>query len=174
MVRWRYVYGTSTILRALAEGTAYTVQTNIIPNNTGRHLPHVRPGWQYSAPLGEGSPILVDGAKRDRAIWPGDMGISIPSCLLAFGSRLGWPAARNALETVLTHQHPDGQLIFAGPSTVSFKKASRSQTYHFWTLVACVDLWQWGGEQAQWIRQVSHSLRGSGGGPDDTAAVDRD
>lgn len=86
------------------------------------------------------------------------MGISIPSCLLAFGPKLGWPAVRNALETVFENQHEDGQLLFAGPSTMSFLKGSRSQTYHFWTLVACGDLWQWGGEQSEYIKQVSRPL----------------
>ena len=50
---------------------AYTVQTNIAPPNTGRYLPQIRPGWAYNATLGVDGPILLDGVKRDRAVWPG-------------------------------------------------------------------------------------------------------
>lgn len=50
---------------------AYTVQTNIAPQDTGRFLPQVKPGWAYNASLGVAAPVLVDGAKRDRAVWPG-------------------------------------------------------------------------------------------------------
>lgn len=46
---------------------AYTVQTNTVALNTGRHVPFVSsPGWENDATLGVAGPIIVDGAKRDR------------------------------------------------------------------------------------------------------------
>ena len=46
---------------------AYTVQTNVVPLNTGRQIPVVAsPGWANNATLGVAGPIIVDGAKRDR------------------------------------------------------------------------------------------------------------
>jgi hypothetical protein len=37
---------------------------------------------------------------------------------------------------------------------MSFKNGARSLTYHFWSLVASVDLFHWGGEQAEFIVEV--------------------
>lgn len=46
---------------------AYTVQTNVVPLDTGRQIPVVSsPGWANNASLGVAGPIIVDGAKRDR------------------------------------------------------------------------------------------------------------
>jgi hypothetical protein len=49
----------------------YTVQTNTVPLDTGRQIPVVASGWANNATLGVAGPIIVDGAKRDRAVWPG-------------------------------------------------------------------------------------------------------
>jgi hypothetical protein len=38
--------------------------------------------------LGLGDTIIVDGAKRDRAVWPGDMGIAITSAFVSLGARV--------------------------------------------------------------------------------------
>lgn len=50
---------------------AYTLQTNSVPVGTGRHIPQVKNTWQNDGVLGPGDTIIVDGAKRDRAVWPG-------------------------------------------------------------------------------------------------------
>ncbi|CAA7264018.1 unnamed protein product [Cyclocybe aegerita] len=51
---------------------AYTVQTNTVPLDTGRRVPFAPAGsWANDARLGVAGPIIVDGAKRDRAVWPG-------------------------------------------------------------------------------------------------------
>ena len=75
---------------------AYTLQTNAVPPSTGRRVPFVSqggldpdgwpaPGWANDGHLGVGDSILVDGAKRDRAVWPGDMGIAAPSIFVSTG-----------------------------------------------------------------------------------------
>jgi hypothetical protein len=44
---------------------AYTVQTDIIPNNQGRVKPPVASGWLNNASLGTfGSSVLVDGVSK--------------------------------------------------------------------------------------------------------------
>ncbi|KAG7097940.1 hypothetical protein E1B28_005251 [Marasmius oreades] len=118
---------------------AYTVQTNIALPDTGRFLPQVRPGWAYNASLGVVSTgaILVDGAKRDRAVWPGDLGISAPSSYIAFGPKYGYECVLNALETLFYFQNETtGTFPFAGPDTNSFRSGSKSDTYHSWSLIA--------------------------------------
>ena len=152
-------YGTPEVsaLTLPALNPAYTVQTNIAPNHTGRFLPHVKPGWNYSAPLAPPhlSPILVDGAKRDRAVWPGDLGVAIPSCLVAFGPQLGWPAVKNALETMMVYQFEDGMMPFAGPSTMSQRNGTRGLGYHFWCLIGFKLVWDWGREGQNLVKLVS-------------------
>ena len=120
------------MLNKLWYAGAYTVQTNVAPQNTGRFLPQVKPGWDYNASLGIGSgPFLVDGAKRDRAIWPGDVGISGTTAFLAFGAQ-GLEPLRNSLDTLFYFQNATGELPFAGPDTASFQSGSQSNTYHAW------------------------------------------
>ena len=41
----------------------------------GRRWPAPAVGWDNNATCGVGDVVLVDGAKRDRVIWPGDMGV---------------------------------------------------------------------------------------------------
>lgn len=131
---------------------AYTVQTNIAPQNTGRFLPQVKPGWDYNASLGVGDgPFLVDGAKRDRAIWPGDLGVSGTTAFLAFGPD-GLEAIRNALETVFYYQNSStGEFPFAGPDTASFRSNPfQSDTYHAWSLISMYNYAMFSGDQS-WL-----------------------
>jgi hypothetical protein len=129
----------SELLNRIWWAGAYTTQTNMVPANTGRWLPQVRPGWAYNNTIGVASPILVDGAKRDRAIWPGDMGICGPVAMKAFGG-FGRQAVLNALETLFYYQNATtGLLPFAGPATGSFRNGAKSNTYHAWALIAIYD-----------------------------------
>ncbi|KAL1593415.1 hypothetical protein SLS59_009295 [Nothophoma quercina] len=122
---------------------AYTVQTNIAPKDTGRWLPQVRPGWAYNNSIGITGPILVDGAKRDRAIWPGDLGIQGATAFLALGSD-GLESVHNALDTLFYYQNAtSGRFPFAGPATGSFRNGAQSDTYHAWALIAMYDYAIW-------------------------------
>lgn len=126
-------------LNRIWHAAAYTVQTNIASTNTGRYLPQVRPGWAYNNTLGITSPVLVDGAKRDRAIWPGDLGIIGPVAMLAYGA-YGREALANSLETLFYYQNAStGLLPFAGPATGSFRSGAQSDTYHAWGLISMYD-----------------------------------
>ncbi|KAF1849471.1 glycoside hydrolase family 78 protein [Cucurbitaria berberidis CBS 394.84] len=123
------------LVRAWYAG-AYTVQTNIAPRKTGRWLPQVRPGWAYNNSIGVGESILVDGAKRDRAVWPGDLGIQGVTAALALGAD-GLTSVKNALETLFYYQNSTtGRFPFAGPATGSFRSGAQSDTYHAWSLIA--------------------------------------
>ncbi|KAF9261341.1 Six-hairpin glycosidase [Marasmius fiardii PR-910] len=130
---------------------AYTVQTNIAPPDTGRFLPQIRPGWAYNSSLGVPGVVLLDGAKRDRAVWPGDLGISAPSSYLAFGPVYGYECVLNALETLFYYQNDtDGMFPFSGPDTNSFRGGSRSDVYHSWTLVAVEEYVFYSGDM-EWV-----------------------
>ena len=107
---------------------AYTIQTNAVPVNTGRQVPTLSSGWANDGLLSNGSQTIVDGAKRDRAVWPGDMAIAVPSAFYSVGDI---EFVRTALRTMYDHQNADGSLPEAGPPLLQ----QGSDTYHMWTLI---------------------------------------
>ncbi|KAL0932945.1 peptidase family m28 family [Colletotrichum truncatum] len=131
-----YTPDDDVLVRAWYAGV-FTAQTNIAPPNTSRWLPQVKDGWAYNATLGAEGPMLLDGAKRDRAVWPGDLGIAGTTAYLGLGD-VGLESVYYALETMFIYQNTTtGALPFAGPTTGSWRRGARSDTYHAWTLIAC-------------------------------------
>lgn len=118
-------------------GCAYTVQMCSISTSHGRQWPPPVTGWHNNASCGVGDVTLVDGAKRDRTIWPGDMGVSTAT---AFATTGDTDAARFSLETEYLHQSADGMLPYAGPPVGFYR--DRSDTYHLWALVGTFNLFE--------------------------------
>ncbi|KAF9040032.1 Six-hairpin glycosidase [Panaeolus papilionaceus] len=126
---------------------AYTVQTNTVPLNTGRQVPFASRGsWANNAKLGVAGPIIVDGAKRDRAVWPGDMGIAVPA---AFVSTNDLISTRNALDTMFAAISPNGELPESGPPL----SQKGSDTYHAWTLIGAHNYYRYTGD-LDWVRSI--------------------
>jgi hypothetical protein len=78
-----YFHSNDQLLNRIWYSGAYTIQTNCVPVNAGRAVPFVPVGWANDGDLGPGDTIIVDGAKRDRAVWPGGSYASIRIFLLA-------------------------------------------------------------------------------------------
>ncbi|RPD76861.1 Six-hairpin glycosidase [Lentinus tigrinus ALCF2SS1-7] len=127
---------------------AYTVQTNTVPVHTGRQIPMVRsPGWANNATLGVAGPIIVDGAKRDRAVWPGDMGIAVPTQFVSTNDLI---PTRNALSTMFAAINPrTGALPESGPPLSQLD----SDTYHAWTLIGTHNYYFYSGD-SEWLQTV--------------------
>ncbi|PCH42963.1 glycoside hydrolase family 78 protein [Wolfiporia cocos MD-104 SS10] len=127
---------------------AYTVQTDTVPLNTGREVPFVSsPGWLNNATLGVAGPIIVDGAKRDRAVWPGDMGIAVPTQFVSTNDLL---PTRNALSTMFAAQNAEtGALPESGPPL----SQQGSDTYHGWTLIGTYNYFLYSGDY-EWMENV--------------------
>ncbi|KAJ7242348.1 glycoside hydrolase family 78 protein [Mycena haematopus] len=120
---------------------AYTVQTNTIDSHQARQ--NVGSGWSNDASGGpvEG-PILVDGAKRDRNIWPGDCGISTHTELVALNDLL---PTKNSLTVMFTTQDPTtGALAYSGPPI----NAHGSDTYIAWSLIGTHNYYLYTGDLA--------------------------
>jgi hypothetical protein len=66
-----YFHSNDELLNRIWYSGAYTIQSNSVPVNAGRRVPFVIDGWANDGLLGPGDTIIVDGAKRDRAVWPG-------------------------------------------------------------------------------------------------------
>ena len=117
---------------------AYTVQLSTIDPQQARVWPPPTSGWDNSASAGLGSSILVDGAKRDRMVWGGDCGVSIPTAYVSTGDTL---SAANAVATLLLQcQHPDGIISMVGPPICNFFS---SDTYHLWALIGVCNVFQY-------------------------------
>ena len=123
-----YFYSSDDLLNRIWYAGAYTVQTNIIASNQGRAWPPPSSEWDNSAVVGVGNSVLVDGAKRDRTVWPGDLGISVPT---AYASMNELEATRNALSTMYSVQAANGEIPWSGPVF----NLKGSDTYHTWTLL---------------------------------------
>ncbi|KAM3079487.1 hypothetical protein ACMFMG_005911 [Clarireedia jacksonii] len=109
---------------------AYTLQTNAVPPNTGRQIPTVKIGWANNATMSPGDTVITDGAKRDRAVWPGDMGIAVPSTFVSVGDDLD--SVKNALQVMYNYQNNvTGAFPEAGPPLLQLG----SDTYHMWTMI---------------------------------------
>jgi hypothetical protein len=81
-----YFDSSDALLNRIWYAGAYTLQTNAVPPNSGRQYPLISTGWLNNASLGSnGSSIFVDGSKRDRACWAGDLAIAVPSVLVSTG-----------------------------------------------------------------------------------------
>jgi hypothetical protein len=125
---------------------AYTVQMDTIDPHQGRVWGPPASGWDNSATVGVGRSVLVDGAKRDRTAWPGDLGVSVPTDYAAFSDL---PTIRDSLTTLYDHQDPaTGALPYAGPA-VNFP-GPLSDTYHLWSLVATADYYLYSADKA-WL-----------------------
>jgi hypothetical protein len=153
-----YFHSSDPLLNKIWYAGAYTVQTNTIAPDTGRVWGPPPSGWDNGATVGVGDAVLVDGAKRDRTVWPGDLGVSVPTEFASLGDVT---PTRNALTTLYDHQQPSGELPFAGPE-VNFYG---SDTYHLWTLIGTANYVQYShdygwlaGEWSNYVRALSYSL----------------
>ncbi|CAL1697713.1 unnamed protein product [Somion occarium] len=102
---------------------------------------------QNDATVGVAGPIIVDGAKRDRAVWPGDMGVAVPTQFVSTNDLI---PARNALSTMFAEIDPrTGALPESGPPL----SQTGSDTYHAWTLIGTYNYYLYSGDIA-WIQNV--------------------
>jgi alpha-L-rhamnosidase-like protein len=139
-----YFYSNDETLNHIWYAGAYTFQTNVIGVDQGREWPAASANWDNAVTVGElGNTVLVDGAKRDRTVWPGDMGISAPT---GYVSLFETEAVKDSLQTLFNHQDSQGQLPFAGPEV----NYDGSDTYHMWTLIGAELYYLYSGDKA-WL-----------------------
>ncbi|KIW53328.1 hypothetical protein PV05_08912 [Exophiala xenobiotica] len=124
-----YFHSNDELLNRIWYAGAYTLQSNSVPTNTGRQVPMLAWGWANNATLSPGYSVIVDGAKRDRAVWPGDMGIAVPSAFVSTGDL---ESVRNALQVMYDYQNTTtGAFDESGPPL----SQKNSDTYHMWTMI---------------------------------------
>ncbi|KAL4760675.1 pectin lyase fold/virulence factor [Aspergillus foveolatus] len=123
-----YFHSSDPVLNKAWYAGAYTLQTNSVPRTTCRVSVSSAPGWNNNAVCGPGETLLLDGAKRDRWVWIGDMGVAVPSASVSTGDT---ESTKNALLAIWDNQTPSGLLPKAGPPYLR----ADSDTYHLWTII---------------------------------------
>ncbi|KAF1961374.1 Six-hairpin glycosidase [Byssothecium circinans] len=113
---------------------AYTNQLCSADPAYGNSLGIPGDDWYYNATIANCTSVLMDGAKRDRLVWPGDVIISAPSIFVSIGNL---DSIKNAIDSLFILQQPDGRLPWAGvPFTDIEAGVFRfSFTYHLYTLL---------------------------------------
>ena len=141
-----YFYSSDDLLNRIWYAGAHTVQTNVIASNQGRVWPPPSSEWDNSATVGVGTAVLVDGAKRDRTVWPGDLGIAVPTAYAALNEL---DATKNSLTTMFNSQASNGEIPWSGPPF----NLKGSDTYHTWTLLGTSLYYNYSGDRA-WLDSI--------------------
>jgi hypothetical protein len=96
-----YFHSSDSLLNRIWYAGAYTLQTNSVPTTTCRVSTGSSTGWNNNAICGPGETLLLDGAKRDRWVWIGDMGTAVPAVSVSTGDL---KSAKNALLSIWDNQ----------------------------------------------------------------------
>lgn len=131
-----YFLSNDDLLNRIWYAGAYTVQLDTIDPHQGHVWPSPTVGWENDAVISEGTSVLVDGAKRDRNVWPGDLGISQPTAFVSTGDTA---STRAVLDILFNEQDSQGGLPYCGPP---MNCGTASDTYHLWTLIASADYYR--------------------------------
>lgn len=87
--------------------------------------------WYNNYTITNGTSASIDGARRDRLVWPDDIAVSLPSI---FVSTNDMSSVKNSLDSLLVLQRADGMFSYAG---VPFgpQQNKTSFTYHLYTMI---------------------------------------
>jgi len=115
--------------------------------------------WYNNYTITNGTSTLVDGAKRDRLVWAGDMAIAVPGIVVSYNDLI---SVQNALNSLFAIQNTTtGQLPYAGRPFFYVYSA----TYHLYTLIGVADYYLYGNDFAyleslwnQWKLAMNYSL----------------
>ena len=133
-----YFESSSADLNQMYYAGAYTEQTDMQPAGVN----------------GAAQPSVLDGAKRDRAIWSGDLGIEGQGIADTLGSN-GDNYVKQSLLTLITSSPPGGGL----DADTLFRTGPYSNSYSSWTLDAATEYYRNTGDTA-FAEQVLPRLEG--------------
>ncbi|MCL8026913.1 alpha-L-rhamnosidase C-terminal domain-containing protein [Nocardioides bruguierae] len=117
-----YFLSSSRKLNKIWYSGAYTLQTSMQPAGKGAHPETV--------------PVVLDGAKRDRALWAGDLAIEGPGILATLGSNGQEYVRQTLLKFLRTTSAGAG---INGQNARSGAMEPYSNSYSHWAAIAAVD-----------------------------------
>ena len=151
-----YFHSNDDSLNRVWYAGAYTNQLCTIDSKAGDSLVHLGKvnstqtitgatiTWYNNYTVANGSTVLVDGAKRDRLVWPGDIAISGPS---TFVSTNDMDSIENGLNSLLLLQNSSGAMPYAGTPFAELGLGF-SFTYHLYSLIDIYDYYLYTGNTA--------------------------
>ena len=146
---------------------AYTNQMNTIDPKTGEAnfgglTAEGTYTWSLNTTVCEGDACVVDGAKRDRLVWPGDLVIQTQTMSV---STYEMTPLRQSLESLFYQQKDDGMLPYLGWDFQGRKHGYVSFTYHLHNLISLSHYVRYSGDEEylsdKWpnfVRAVEWSL----------------
>lgn len=158
--------------------SAYTDQLCTIPSDKGNSLvnilatdPDIPTWWYANSTLTNGSAALVDGAKRDKLIWPGDYSISLPGVFLSTNDQ---ETLKLSMQQLFADQNSStGQLPYAArpiyisppdPAVIDISNVY-SYTYHMYNLLGMNNYYTYSGDidflklnWNRWVKGLNLSL----------------
>ncbi|KAH9825515.1 Six-hairpin glycosidase, partial [Teratosphaeria destructans] len=156
-----YFHSDNEKLNRVWYASAYTNQLCTIPSTSGNSLVDLTATndtvityWWSNSTLTNGSSALVDGAKRDKLIWPGDFSISLPGVFLSTNDQ---ETLKLSVAQLFAQQNAStGQLHYVAlpihedpPSSFSEQvKDVYSFTYHLYNLLALNNYYIYSGDLA--------------------------
>jgi Bacterial alpha-L-rhamnosidase 6 hairpin glycosidase domain/Bacterial alpha-L-rhamnosidase C-terminal domain len=114
---------------------AYTLQVATIDPKQGAET-----GTEV---IGVGERVIVDGAKRDRLIWNGDLAVA---GRIAYATTFDLPAVRDSLRSIAIHQDANGYLTACSPVGRAIELCPELLEYHFWWLIALGEYYLYSGD----------------------------
>ncbi|KAF2099876.1 alpha-L-rhamnosidase [Rhizodiscina lignyota] len=153
-----YFHCDDELLNRIWYAGAYTLNLDTIDPKNGDALIAVfnnTPGvqvpigtWYYNYTITNGTSALVDGAKRDTLVWPGDMAIAVPSTVVSTYDMI---TVRNDLDSLFALQNTTtGRLPYAGRG---FPVDQQSWTYHMYSLLGAANYFIYTGD-SQWLSSM--------------------
>src|ERR1043165_2177633 len=91
-------------------------------------------------------PVIFDGAKRDRAIWSGDLLVTNPVALLSIGSN-SVPSIKGSIDSIMNLQASSGRLT----SAVGFRGCGAfdyAMTYSAYSAIIAIQYYRYSGDTA--------------------------
>jgi hypothetical protein len=91
-------------------------------------------------------PVIFDGAKRDRAIWSGDLVVTDPVALLSIGSN-SVPSIKGSIDSIMNLQASSGRLT----SAVGFRGCGAfdfAMTYSAYSAIIAIQYYRYSGDTA--------------------------
>ncbi|KAK3074416.1 hypothetical protein LTR53_003147 [Teratosphaeriaceae sp. CCFEE 6253] len=157
-----YFHCSNEQLNRVWYASAYTCQLCTIPSTSGNSLvdllandTSVPTFWYSNETLTNGTSALVDGAKRDKLIWPGDFSISLPGVFLSTNDQY---TLKLSVGQLFAEQNATtGQLQYAADTIhpgqppgqfFSIINNVYSYTYHLYNLLALNNYYIYSGDLA--------------------------
>ena len=151
-----YFLSSSNELNKLWYSGAYTVQLDTAAASTLKKWPYVTGETDHAdaqMPHTTGSEeVILDGAKRDRDVWQGDLSVEGPVTALSTGDLAAW---RNSLAALAAQQAPNGYVPAEGlVGNHNLGEEFNYGTYVMWFVNNMDQYWQYTGDRSfltQWF-----------------------